>query len=224
MQEHIHTGRIARLSDVAREFIARYSEGDEVPVRGLYEPRPSTAAANAPWVARFRIRAGHLAKEDPTAASRGTKPQPPKKIHEERDRATTPRDPRAALLLALSVLFFLTGGVIVEAQELLGAIRSFQSRDATSPEPQGIEKPKQLAATQSPFDTASLPPIPTISAGSDIRPFLSAGVPADLTRAALRRAWSVDATIRDFIGLSENSWDFNAGDGASAFHPEGSPD
>jgi hypothetical protein len=31
-----------------------------------------------------------------------------------------------------------------------------------------------------------------------------------LTRAALRRAWSADPGIRDFIGLSENSWDFNA--------------
>jgi Protein of unknown function (DUF3306) len=64
--------------------------------------------------------------------------------------------------------------------------------------------------TLSPFDPASLPPIEAIGAGSDIRPFLAAGLPADLTRAALRRAWSADPAIRDFIGLSENSWDFNA--------------
>jgi hypothetical protein len=62
-----------------------------------------------------------------------------------------------------------------------------------------------------------LPPIETISAGSDIRPFLAAGVPADLTRAALRRAWSADPAIRDFIGLSENSWDFNAPGGVPGF-------
>jgi hypothetical protein len=60
-------------------------------------------------------------------------------------------------------------------------------------------------------------PIGSISAGSDIRPFLSAIVPADLTRAALRRAWSVDPTIRNFIGLSENSWDFNAAGGVPGF-------
>jgi len=42
-------------------------------------------------------------------------------------------------------------------------------------------------------------------------------VPADLTRAALRRAWSTDPAIRDFIGLSENSWDFNAQDGVPGF-------
>ena len=66
------------------------------------------------------------------------------------------------------------------------------------------------AKLKPPFDPASLPPIESIGAGSDIRAFLAAGVPADLTRAALRRAWSSDPTIRDFVGLSENSWDFNA--------------
>jgi len=71
--------------------------------------------------------------------------------------------------------------------------------------------------TQSLVDPASLPPIESIGAGSDIRPFLAAGVPADLTRAALRRAWSADPAIRDFIGLSENSWDFNAPGGVPGF-------
>jgi hypothetical protein len=71
--------------------------------------------------------------------------------------------------------------------------------------------------TQSLFDPASLPPIESIAVGSDIRPFLAAGVPADLTRAALRRAWSADPTIRDFIGLSENSWDFNELGGVPGF-------
>jgi Protein of unknown function (DUF3306) len=61
-----------------------------------------------------------------------------------------------------------------------------------------------------PFDPASLPPIESIDALSDIRAFLAPGVPAALTRAALRRAWAADPTIRDFVGLSENSWDFTA--------------
>jgi hypothetical protein len=34
-------------------------------------------------------------------------------------------------------------------------------------------------------------------------------VPAELTRAALRRAWTSDPAIRDFIGIAENQWDFN---------------
>jgi hypothetical protein len=53
-----------------------------------------------------------------------------------------------------------------------------------------------------------LPPIHSITAGSDIKAFLQAGVPKDLTRAALRRAWTADPAIRDFIGLAENQWDF----------------
>jgi hypothetical protein len=71
--------------------------------------------------------------------------------------------------------------------------------------------------SQAPFDPASLPSIESIDAGSDIRAFLAAGVPADLTRAALRRAWSADPTVRDFIGLSENAWDFNASEGVPGF-------
>jgi uncharacterized protein DUF3306 len=73
------------------------------------------------------------------------------------------------------------------------------------------------AETQLPFDPASLPPIDSIGVGSDIQAFLAAGVPADLTRAALRRAWSTDLAIRDFIGLSENSWDFNTPGGVPGF-------
>ena len=60
------------------------------------------------------------------------------------------------------------------------------------------------------FDPTKLPPIETITAESDICAFLAPGVPPELTRAALRRAWAADPKIRDFIGLSENSWDFNA--------------
>ena len=43
---------------------------------------------------------------------------------------------------------------------------------------------------------------------SDVRAFLAPGVPEELTRAALRRAWATDPTIRDFVGLAENQWDF----------------
>src|SRR5262249_22569110 len=59
-------------------------------------------------------------------------------------------------------------------------------------------------------DPTKLPPIETITAETDIRAFLAPGVPPELTRAALRRAWAADPKIRDFIGLSENSWNFNA--------------
>ena len=71
------------------------------------------------------------------------------------------------------------------------------------------------------YDPTSLPPIESIVAGSDISAFLAAGVPADLTRVALRRVWSSDPMIRDFVGLSENSWDFNAPGAMPGFGPIG---
>jgi Protein of unknown function (DUF3306) len=58
------------------------------------------------------------------------------------------------------------------------------------------------------FDLTSLPTIHSITADTDIRIFLQTGVPAILTKAALRRAWVSDPAIRDFIGIAENQWDF----------------
>jgi len=59
------------------------------------------------------------------------------------------------------------------------------------------------------FDPASLPPIESIVADTDIQQFLHEGVPAELTRAALRSAWTADPAIRDFVGIAENQWNFN---------------
>jgi hypothetical protein len=70
-----------------------------------------------------------------------------------------------------------------------------------------------------PFDPASLPAIESVGAESNIRAFLETGVPVDLARAALRRVWSLDPAIRDFVGLSENSWDFNAPGAMAGFGP-----
>ena len=80
---------------------------------------------------------------------------------------------------------------------------------------------EQQAAAEIPeeeFDISKLPPLESITAGTDIRAFLSKGVPAALTQAALRRAWSADPAIRDYIGLSEYSWDFNS-PGIDGFGP-----
>jgi hypothetical protein len=75
------------------------------------------------------------------------------------------------------------------------------------------------ASSEAPFDPESLPPIDSITAGSDIKAFLQAGVPRDLTRAALRRAWTADPAIRDFIGLAENQWDFTDPTAMPGFGP-----
>jgi hypothetical protein len=58
------------------------------------------------------------------------------------------------------------------------------------------------------FDLASLPSLDSITATTDIRAFLAPGVPQELSRAALRRAWTADPAIRNFVGLAENDWDF----------------
>ena len=69
------------------------------------------------------------------------------------------------------------------------------------------------------FDPTHLPPIESITAASDVRAFLAPGVPVELSRAALRRAWMTDPAIRDFIGLAENQWDFTKPDAVPGFGP-----
>ena len=76
-----------------------------------------------------------------------------------------------------------------------------------------------MAVPEAPFDPASLPSIESIAADTDIIAFLRAGVPAELTRAALRRAWTSDPAIRDFIGIAENQWDFNDPNAIPGFGP-----
>lgn len=58
-------------------------------------------------------------------------------------------------------------------------------------------------------DCTDLPSLDAITRETDISVFLRSQVPAEMTRAALRRAWASDPAIRDFIGIAENQWDFN---------------
>lgn len=97
---------------------------------------------------------------------------------------------------------------------------------ATDPvEADGVVRRESPPATggQSPlppvFDPTQLPSLDSISAVTDIRAFLAPGVPADLTRAALRRAWTADPAIRDFVGLADYDWDFNTPGAISGFEP-----
>jgi hypothetical protein len=68
-------------------------------------------------------------------------------------------------------------------------------------------------------DSEKLPSIDAITFDTDIRAFLKSRVPAELTRAALRRAWTSDPAIRDFIGIAENQWDFNDPTSIPGFGP-----
>jgi len=80
-------------------------------------------------------------------------------------------------------------------------------------DPVEANSPAPSAPTAEPanreFDLSSLPPIESIAAATDVTAFLRGGVPQELRRAALRRAWTADPAIRDFVGLAENAWDFN---------------
>ena len=59
----------------------------------------------------------------------------------------------------------------------------------------------------------------SIDAATDITAFLRKGIPQELSRAALRRAWTADPAIRDFVGLAENAWDFNDPNAMPGFGP-----
>jgi len=87
------------------------------------------------------------------------------------------------------------------------------------------DSPEKVVANVEPaFDPATLPPIDSITAVSDISAFLQKGVPTELTHAALRRVWTADPAIRDFIGLAENAWDFTDPNAMPGFGPLESSD
>lgn len=79
--------------------------------------------------------------------------------------------------------------------------------------------PPPAAKAEPDVDLGSLPSIDAIAAGTDITAFLRKGVPQELMHAALRRAWTADPAIRDFVGLAENAWDFNDPNAMPGFGP-----
>lgn len=84
------------------------------------------------------------------------------------------------------------------------------------------DEPPVVPGAQPPpptVDIESLPSIEAITAETDIRAFLQSGVPAELTKAALRRVWTTDPAIRDFIGIAENQWDFTDPTAMPGFGP-----
>jgi hypothetical protein len=93
---------------------------------------------------------------------------------------------------------------------------------AENAEPGEEQAPPPTSATKEgepELDLSSLPPIDSITATTDITAFLRKGIPWELRHAALRRAWAADPTIRDFVGLAENAWDFNDPTAMPGFGP-----
>jgi hypothetical protein len=101
-----------------------------------------------------------------------------------------------------------------EPSDAAGAPPTMPATDGAAPD---VTAPAEAPE----IDLSALPAIDSITAATDIRGFLAPGVPAELTRAALRRAWVADPKIRDFIGIAENQWDFTAADAIPGFGPLG---
>ena len=102
-----------------------------------------------------------------------------------------------------------------EAKTAVDAPPPTEPAEAPNPAPSGAAENPANAEV----DLSSLPPIDSIDAATDITAFLRSGIPPELGRAALRRAWASDPAIRDFVGLAENAWDFNDPNAMPGFGP-----
>jgi Protein of unknown function (DUF3306) len=89
------------------------------------------------------------------------------------------------------------------------------------PQPAGPEAP--ATNKELPFDASTLPNIDDLTEGSDFAAFMQKGVPEALQRLALRRMWSLEPSIRDFVEVAENQWDFNAPGGVYGLFQEIEP-
>ncbi len=86
-----------------------------------------------------------------------------------------------------------------------------------NPTPPGDASPQAPAPATSPEvspiteeELAALPPIETLTKGSDIRAFLRPGVPSALKNAALRKMWLATPAIRDHKDIAvDYAWDWN---------------
>lgn len=75
------------------------------------------------------------------------------------------------------------------------------------------------AATEEVETGELLPSLDDLTAESDLIAFLHKGVPDALKSAALRKMWSLDPAIRDYVGPSEYAWDFNQPGSMPGFGP-----
>lgn len=113
--------------------------------------------------------------------------------------------------------------IVVEgtAPALTGRARTPDTEGAAADPAQRPPTPALAAEAHAPFQDEhdarplpdppplDLPPLESLGPGSDLRPFLRPGVPAALRGAALRRVWSTDPAIRDYIGPADYAWDWN---------------
>ncbi|HEY8382381.1 MAG TPA: DUF3306 domain-containing protein [Microvirga sp.] len=99
---------------------------------------------------------------------------------------------------------------------------------ADLPAPVPAEAPGETAPPDAPQESdaltpeeiEALPKVEEITAETDITMFLRKGVPEFLKNAALRRVWSVDPTIRDYVSEArEYAYDWNVPGGVPGNGP-----
>ncbi|RWP66865.1 DUF3306 domain-containing protein [Mesorhizobium sp.] len=90
---------------------------------------------------------------------------------------------------------------------------------ATPADADCVEEQRATAEPEVAEPAEPLPRIEDLTAESDLSAFLRKDVPKMLKRAALRKMWSLDPAIRDYIGPSEYAWDFNKPGSMAGFGP-----
>ncbi len=100
--------------------------------------------------------------------------------------------------------------------------------EALAPAPQTLEaRTHDEPAEAEPLDgvitideLAALPAVEEMTAATDITGFLRKGVPLALRNRALRRMWTIDPAIRDFVGDARDyAWDWNTPGGVPCSGP-----
>ncbi len=90
--------------------------------------------------------------------------------------------------------------------------------DLIAPQPGPEARPPEPEPADDPV--VDLPPLEALTPETDLAPFLRAGVPTALRNAALRRMWSLDPAIRDFVSEArEYAYDWNSPGGVPGLGP-----
>lgn len=93
--------------------------------------------------------------------------------------------------------------------------------ESAAPQPlaEEADAEPELAAETVDEPLEPLPRIEDLTADSDLTAFFRKNVPAALRNAALRRVWSLDPAIRDYVGPADYAWDFNQPGSMAGFGP-----
>ena len=98
-----------------------------------------------------------------------------------------------------------------------------QRKRAGTVEPVVAEAAKPVDAVEAvpeeEFDVSLLPSLEDITGESDVVAFLQKGVPEALKNAALRKVWTLDPILKDYIGPVDYGWDYNDPAGVPGFGP-----